>query len=798
MKHILSIFLFLSIIHNVYSQKFSASGKVLRENGSPVESAEVILSTKKDSILVKATITDNNGKFVIENLSNGQYTISIQHGSAIKYSETLEINNKSIDLGAITTHFNTKLIDEVIIVKPLLEKKINKTIINIENSIYKVGEDTYRLLNISPEIQADNIGNITFRGNESVTVYMDGRKLQLEGRQLMDYLKSIPSESIKNIEISSIPSAEFDAANKGAIININTKNNYKYGLTGTIYNELQQHRYFQLNTGVMLIYRKKKVIAQANYSFGTGRGFNDNNDKQTFFNKPMQLNQHEDYREKINVHNLNLGLDYNINHKNILGANYNINYWDGTTNGISTNSIKNTINFNVDSIYVTKNERPLKLNNQTFNAFYRYKIDSIGSKIDIGYNFINYNNHQESFLKNDFFDETNQIIRPSSFLAIKNPLRINIHIFNLDYNKVFKNDLTIQLGSKFVSSKTNNSIQFFDGINQAFNSSRSNDFIYDEKILSFYSSLTKKWNKWGMNLGMRVENTEYNANSITTSESISQNRWDLFPSVFIEYKVSDDNTLNFSYGRRITRPAFKLLNPFENVEDPFFISKGNPFLKPYFTNSFEFTYLLKKKHNFTLLYQKNSDVINNIFITNISSQTVSTFDNINDEDMFLASFSTFFDIYKWWSFNLYSNVVYRKITVNNENTQSYEKITPYIRISNTFKIQDNFFIDLNGNYFSKSFYSIYDLYPQGVINLSLRNSFFKNKLNVSLSFNDLFNIKRIRMNVNETNFNREIENRFATRSVSLRLSYNFSKGKKNNNREQIQSTNSNEVNRINQ
>jgi len=798
MKSLLFIFLLLGLVQNVQSQNYSASGRVLRENGSPVSSAEVILSTKTDSILVKAIITDNNGKFVIENLSNGEYAIGIQHESIIKYKETVEINNKSNDLGDIVIYNNAILMNEVVIVKPLIEKKINKTIINIENSIYKVGNDTYRLLSVYPEIQTDNVGNIIFRGSESVTVYMDGRRLQFSGRELMDYLKSIPSESIKNIEISSIPSAEFDAANKGAIININTKSNYKYGLNGTIYNELQQHRYFQWNTGAMLTYRKKKLTTQVNYSFGTGRGFNDNKDKQTFFNKPIQMNQHEDYKERINVQNLNLGLDYNINDKNILGANYNLNYWDGTTNGASTNSIKNTINYNVDSIYVTKNERPLKLINQTFNTFYRYKIDSMGSKIDLGYNYINYDNNQESFLKNDFFDMTNQIIKPSSFLTIKNPLKIYIHTFNFDYNKIFENDLTIQFGSKYVSSKTNNSIQYFDDINQVFNSARSNDFVYDEKILSFYSSSTKKWDKWGMNLGLRIENTDYIANSITTSESISKNRWDLFPSVFIQYKVSDDNTLNFSYGRRVTRPAYKLLNPFENVKNPFFISKGNPFLRPYFSNSIELTYLLKKKNNFTLLYQKNSNVINNTFITNANSQTISTYENINDEDMYLASFSRFFDIYKWWSFNLYSNIVYRKIKVKNENPQSYENVCPYISINNTFKLNDNFYIELNGNYFTKTFYSIYELYPQGVINVAFRNSFFKNKLNVNLNFNDPFNIKRIKMIVNETDFNRDIENRYATRSVSLRLSYNFSKGKKNTNREQIQSTNSNEVYRINQ
>lgn len=223
MRNILSLFLFLSIIQTVYSQEYSAFGKVIRENGSPVSSAEVILSTKSDSVLVKATVTDDNGKFTLGNLPNGKYALRIQHKSTAAHNETLEINNESIDLGAITTYQNTILIDKIVIVKPLLEKKINKTIINVENSVYKVGQDTYRLLNISPEIQTDNIGNITFRGNESVTVYMDGRKIQLGGRELMDYLKSIPSESIKNIEISSVPSAEFDASTKGAIININTK-----------------------------------------------------------------------------------------------------------------------------------------------------------------------------------------------------------------------------------------------------------------------------------------------------------------------------------------------------------------------------------------------------------------------------------------------------------------------------------------------------------------------------------------------------------------------------------------------
>lgn len=798
MRNTALILLLFCSLQIFYAQNFSITGKLLNEDKSALISSQVILRNKKDSIVVKVSISDNQGDFVFKNISNGEYLINIVDEKIDISHKTIKIIDESINLGNIIVYNRTKLIDEVVITKPLIEKKINKTIINVENSIYKVGEDTYRLLNISPEIQADNIGNITFRGNESVTIYMDGRIMRLEGRELMGFLKSIPSESIKNIEISSVPSAEFDASSKGAIININTKKNYKYGLTGNIYNEMQQHRYFQWNSGLFLRYRKQKIITQMNYSFGTGRGFNDNNDTQTFFDKPIQFNQHEDYREKIGVHNLNLGFDYEINEKNLLGTNYNLNYWDGTTSGVSTNLMKNTINYNVDSIYVTNNRRPLKLNNQSLDLFYKYKIDSLGSKINFGYNYLNYNNVQDSYLENKFYDQYGQILRQSEFFAIKNPLKINIHTINFDLNKLLKNDLTIQFGSKYISSKTNNSIQYYDGINEMFNKKKSNDFLYNEDILSFYSSMTKKWKKWGINLGMRVENTKYDANSPTMIQSFSQSRWDLFPSIFIEYKPSEKNSFNLSYGRRITRPPFRLLNPFENVQNPFFITKGNPFLKPYFSNSLEFTYSLNKKHNFTAYYQKNTAIINNIFNINTNNQTISTFDNINDESMYLISYSTYFDIYKWWNFNVYTNVVYRKITVNNSIPQSYEKVTPYIRISNTFKIQDNFYIDLNGNYFSKSFYSIYDLYPQGVINLSVRKSFFENKLSASLNFNDLFNVKRIRMNIDEASFNKEIENRYATRSVSLRLSYNFSKGKKKTDRQNVESINNNEVNRINQ
>lgn len=799
MKEIL-LFALLTLIYALpaQSQNFSIAGSVETETQELIYMGEVMVRTKGDSLLIRGVITDERGEFLIKNIPNGVYILQVHFLGYTTYTTEVIIENKDVEIGKIALSENSQQLSEVILEgrKPLLEKKINKTVLNIENSIYQKGEDGYRLFNVIPEVQADNVGNLTFRGQERVTVYIDNRKIEMGGSQLMNYLKSIPSESIKNIEINAVPSSEFDAANTGAIINIVLKKEYTYGLNGTLFTNFEQHRYFQGSGGAFLSYRKGNIKIQGNYTYSKGRGFFDNEETQTFKTMPLAFHQDEDYKENINAHNAKIGFDYELTENQIIGSNYEINFWDAQTNGLSENTTRNSTTFQIDSLVITSNKKPLTLKNQLFNLFYRNRLDSIGSQLDAGYNYVSYDNRVKSFIRSNFLDENGTQISPEQPININNPLKIHINTLNVDIFKVLKNKYSLKVGSKFSNSKTDNDIQYFDGENLELNPQRSNNFLYDENILAFYFSATKEWEKWGINLGMRTEYTDYKGESVTTSQLISQNRWDIFPSLFIQYQVAPSDVINFSYGRRITRPSFQVLNPFQDVEDPYFINQGNPALVPYFSNSYEVTYSLRYKYNFTAAYKKTTDIINNVYLINDDLETISTYDNINDEDDYLVSFNTQFNLAKWWVINLYANTRYRKISVNNETKSTYEKVTPYFWINNRFTFKENFSLEVSGNYLGNAFYSIYDLKPQGVVSLSFRKSFFKDKLTANLNINDPFNFKIIRIRVDETDFDRSVKNILPNRSLFLGLSYSFSGGKENTNREYIESPNQDEINRI--
>lgn len=158
----------------------------------------------------------------------------------------------------------------------------------------------------------------------------------------------------------------------------------------------------------------------------------------------------------------------------------------------------------------------MKQNTQQANVFYRNKLDSLGSTLDIGYSYVDYNNNYNSGIETNYQFPNNPTHSLSDSLFIDNPLSIHIHTINVDVEKVLTNSLSLNFGSKFNTSSTDNNISYFNGLSGSglFDSSRSNHFVYNEKILAFYGSFTKNWNKWSMKLGVRTENSNYKGYSL--------------------------------------------------------------------------------------------------------------------------------------------------------------------------------------------------------------------------------------------------------------------------------------------
>lgn len=764
--------------------------------------AHITLRSLEDSTLIAGTVSDNKGFFKLFNIKKSNYLLAILHVAHLPQLHTIDIQG-NVNLGEIKLTVDTVALDEVIIKTslPKIVREPTKTIVNIGNSIYSTGENGYDLMNVVPEIRADGLGNISFRGQQDVIVYVDDRKIQLTAQQLRVYLKGIPSESIQTIEVLSVPSAQYDAEGASAIINIVTKKDHKYGLNIFLTSYYEQHRRPGFGGGLVSNYRKGIFNFHLNYNYSYFNFFNNIDQIQSFnaFEPPTTFQQEDLYKETYHDQSFETGIHLNIKRSQRVGVIYRLNHttWDMLYNSY----MENINNSSVDSVYTTLNEENEFLNDQSINLFYEIDLDTLKSQLKIDYDYIQYRNPSKAFYKTNFFIPDFTEIRPSDSSFINNPIHINIHTFKIEIDKKFKRNFDVIMGAKLSLIDTKNENKFFtkNYTSVIVDSSRTNKFIYSEDIYAAYLSLSKEWEKWNFNVGIRFEETRYGSEeSATINSSFSKKRQDFFPSLFIGRKIGDMNSLNFSYGRRITRPAYEKLNPFIDYQNAYNYTTGNPDLNPAFINTVELNYLYKHQYSFTMGYTRTSDMIGEVLLNDESGlEVISTFDNLNQEDYYFVSTSVPIQVTNWWSIYSSASLYHKNILINNLNiNENLSQKTLMLYGNNTFRLPKNTSIELGGYYQSNSLYNIYKVGSMGAVNLTVKKSFFNEKFNVSLNFYDLFATQNSTSVSNINQIYRKTDSKYTSRMFRINLTYNFLKGKKKVSGGERESVNQDERGRI--
>lgn len=802
MKYFYLLSFFISLSYTSYSQNFNLSGQII-SNGSPVSQATVILRNAADSGLIKGINSNQDGRYTFQNLPKGDFILVVSSSGFKPQRKTIALTGDLIY--NINLETDVLALNEVKIVskRPFMTKTLDKTIINIENSVYQRAENGYSLFNVIPGVVADKMG-ISYGGQRSVLVYIDDRKLYMEGDELMRYLKSIPSEDIKTYEIRTVSGAEYEGNSTGVVINITLKKNTKYGLTSTLSTSYEQTRYGQFNNSIGLNYKTGKFNFKLNYNNFNGKSFSDDKQDQLYYDTGIHSVQSNKYIDNfVRLNSFVFGIDYDLSKNQLISVDYQSMSIKASSVTNATNNTYPSINSNaLDSFFVTRNDKLTSLQNRQANFLYRINLDSLGSKIDLTYSYVGYRNKLNSDLLNNFFYGTGTEIRDPQYLQFNNPTKIDLSTGSISFKKSLQNNVELQFGSRYNVSKTDNKITYYDGIppGQVLNKQRSNAFIYDEKIFGLFGTYTKTLKTWSYKLGLRAEYTSYKGESIAQNSDsnpvtfLKNNRWDFFPSIFIQAKPNPENIFSFAYSRKIIRPSYNTINPFEDVSDPYNISRGNPYLVPYFTHSFELNYSRNSVHNFSLFYTNTANIINASFATE-DRVIIESYANLNDEQKLGLSYNTSIKPNSWWEIIPYASVTYNRIYVK-DREKSFKKLSPNIFVNNRFTLKNGYFAEVNGNYVYNNFFSIYDLLPQGRINFAFRKSFLDDKLSVNLNLNDPFNLTRIGYDVNEISFRRNIRRTLATRSVSIGLSYTFSKGKKKISEVSKELNNEDEKNRL--
>ncbi len=774
---------------NTYAQQKSTatiSGSVVDQQQKPMDYATVSLLKAKDSSLVKGALTDSKGQYQISGISAGNYLVSI---SVIAYQKTfskpfaISEANASFTIEKLVLVAGSQQLKGVSIVaqKPLIERKADRTVLNVENSVLAAGNSAMEILEKAPGVTIDKDDNISLKGKQGVTVMLDGKLTYLSSAQLATLLRSTDGNTIQSIEIITNPSAKYDAAGNSGIINIKLKKNKSVGTNGSLTLGAGYGVYPKSNESLTLNHKQGKFNFFGSYSHNDNQRYNNLlinrvvniQNVNTFFtqqNFMPQTNYSNNYRA---------GVDYDITKKNTIGFLVN-----GYFNGEQDNNINHTLigsnPSSTDSMQNTTSNIHQTYRNFAFNVNDKLQIDTAGQELSIDLDYSRFNNNSIAKYNTDFFLANGDLQHAPLPLQNQTPSVITINTAKADYTKSFKKIVKLEAGIKLSSVKTDNDLQAqkLSGSSFINDTSRTNRFVYSEKVNAGYINLSKTFKKLSVQVGLRAENTSSNGNLITTNQVVNRSYLNFFPSVFLNESLSAKNDLGFSYSRRIDRPSYDNLNPFVYYLDQYTYSQGNPFLKPQYTQSYELNYTYNKTINVSLSYSHTKDVITNILLTK-DKATFATQLNLQSQNSYNININAPFTFTKWWSGNVNLNGFYlgfKSDSLLGANLNSGQAAYQFKTLQ-TFLVGKAFKAEVSSDYQSALTYGIFHIKPQYSFDAGLSRSFAQKKANLKLSVSDIFNTRISKVNSRYQSVNIDFNEKQESRIARLTFTYNFGNSK---------------------
>lgn len=770
-------------------KKTALSGRIIdqKKNGVPFASVGLI----KDEHYITGTTTNENGHFQLfyafENhvpyelkaSSMGYKALSVQ----FVYPDTAVVKQLLME-----QQERTLATVNVTATRPLIERKADRFIVNVEGSSLALGFTGLEVLQKSPGVWVGNDGSIKLKGNQSVMVMINDVVQRMSQSELTEFLRNLRSEDISKIEIISNPPSEFEAAGSGGIIHIILKKSRQDGLIGSVSAQYrQQEKQPAYGSNMSLNYKYKNLYLFGSLSLGKERSdYIATNDitypDQSYYSSyttRFNDNSREFYR---------LGLAYDLSKNQSL-----------TLQAIETKGELNQY-FNTE-IDFTRSSRPLtgSARSEWFRKPYQgsttlnyvLKLDSLGSGLKVIGDYVR-NTKTE---RNDFYSRYTVSERNSTFRN-NTPNRTNLYSVQTDFTKVFPHDLEFKAGLKFVATERDNEVLNEDliGTEWVVNKQLSNHFIYSESLSMAYASINKTKGKTNIKLGLRAEQTHMNGESITSGAQFSRNYIGLFPSLFITQQLDKEkkNSVYFSYSRRLQRPSFADLNPYRLQFDNYLTQLGNPDLLPEYTHKLELGSIFWKGFSTEIFYSLTTDKIAQL--ASPVSDNIIEYQTRNFSNSYEYGFSLDAPVKTstWWnvsnSLALYS-LAYRLDDFKIRQT------TLYARTRHEFSFKKLFDIDLSLDYTSPYVTANSHQADRFVTDIGLSKRLLSKNLQLRLYVSDVFNTFREKNYTEYSGTRIDFYQKRPTRTYSLNLSYSFSSGKKFTNKK-IEQSNEEEKRRL--
>lgn len=777
---------------------------IVREKDNALASATVSLLRAKDSSLVKLALSGKDGHYEFNGIKTGSYLVSVTSIGYANYFSTPFDLKQDFEVPAITMTPAAKDLGGVVVQsrKPMVEAKLDKMVVNVDASPSNAANTALELLEKSPGISVDRDGNISLKGKQGVIVLMDGKQTYLSGQELADLLRGMPASELEQVEIMTQPSSKYDAAGNAGVINLKRKKSRQMGMNGSVSVSYVQGVYPKSPNSFNFNYRKGKVNIFTNGGFTYWQQFN-NQVLTRRYNQsavPTYFDQTGTNHNKSYNYNLRVGLDYAIDKKT------NIGFTVGGVSSLRKGHNRSRGDFYkegstaVDSSVLAQNIARNDWKNFTSNVNFRRTLDGNGREITADLDYISYTSDLSQYT-------INRVAYPggngSEYLLRANlPSDIRIYSGKVDYIHPLSKDTKIEAGIKSSLVKTDNNAPYetWDPYQDKWvDDVRKDHFAYDEQISAAYVSFNKQVKKWGFQAGLRGEYTKLKGTQVLIGKSISRDYFQLFPTAYISFGLNDKNQFGLSYGRRIERPNYQDLNPFQRFLDLYTYNKGNPYLSPQFTNNIELSHIFSGKLSTTINFTSTTDIINDILKQDDQTKvTYQTKENVASRRNVGLAVSYNAPLTKWWTTSLYGNVFnnYYKGVVNNVMLST--DVTSFIfNVNQQFKFAKTWGAEVSGFYQSRQLTtSVFVIDPIYAINFGASKQILKNKGTIRLSVIDPFQLQKVDVHIDHGNIDMTVLNTWDNRRVGLTFTYRFSKGQAVQQRKRSSGSAQDEQNRI--
>lgn len=757
------------------AQKIALKIVAKNEKQEIVTNATAQILSVKDSAIISVKTLKNNVPFSLE--KNTTYLMRISAVGNTTLVEPITIGNNDTSVVAFLKTI-PKNLDAVVVTskKQFIKQEDDKTIVDAE-PIAQSSTNALEILEKTPGAIIDQDGNVYLNSATPAAIYINGRELRLSTSEISSLLKSLPASAVSKIEILRSPSAKFDAASTGGIVNIVLKKGVKLGLNGSIDISHFQGVYGTESVGFNLNNSNNKLNTYLSYNFTNRTNFLILNSEQPLGGAIRIQKSFTKYPAATNY--VGAGLDYKINEK------WNVNYDLKFTANNNRSRVQNDIDFvdrNNRSIILGENQSLVSNTGPTYfmgnTIAAKYKIDSIGSDWSSSLDYSYFKNNNEQHYDNLNFSPV------SKFLIGDGDIRNNKNIiaFKSDVVLKTKKQITLEFGTKVNLSFSNINAKFVadtTGLVKYINTYQTNNFKYNETIAAFYLQLSKTFKGITIKPGLRFEHTDIVGNQIipATSAPFKIKRSDVFPYLYLRSglgkAIGFKLTGNLIYRKSITRPFYEALNPFPKYADQYTYDVGNPNLRPQLTDNYEFNVSANEFPIFSVGLNDIKDIFTTL--TNAKADTLfRTWDNLGrNKEAYMRLVG---GIPPGGKYFFYLGTQINMINYNgiyNGELFKYKRTSWNVFTFHSYKVTPTLNVSMNAWMRINGVFNFFETKTFGTLNFSANKSVLKKKMNLILTLNDVLRSNRIDFNVDVPKFKGNGVNFNDTRRIGIGVKYTF-------------------------